>query len=39
MLYDVRWNEETLNIKEETPLKEFVQFGKYYLCNYDKYKL
>lgn len=39
MLYDVRWNENTDKIERETPLKEFVQFGKYYLCSFADNKL
>ena len=39
MLYDVRWNEKSNDIDKEVPLKEFVQFGKYYLCSYGNYKL
>lgn len=34
MLYDVRWDEQIDYIERETPLKEFVQFGKYYLCSF-----
>jgi len=42
MLYDVRWDEKELpKDKEvvETPLKEFIEFGKYYLCRYEDGKL
>ena len=42
LLYDVRWDEKELpKDKEvvETPLKEFVEFGKYYLCRYENNKL
>lgn len=36
MLYDVRWNEESNEVKREKPLKEFVQFGKYFLCSFSE---
>ena len=40
MLYDVRWDEkEIAKDAVETPLKEFVEFGKYYLCRYEDNKL
>ena len=39
MLYDVRWDEKSNEIEQETPLKEFVQFGKYYLCSFGDNKL
>lgn len=40
MLYDVRWDEKEIPANAvETPLKEFVEFGKYYLCRYEDNKL
>ena len=41
LLYDVRWDEKDLpkDKQVETPLKEFVEFGKYYLCRYEDKKL
>ena len=41
MLYDVRWDEKEIPNEGavETPLKEFVEFGKYYLCRYEQGKL
>lgn len=39
MLYDVRWDCHTNVIDREVPLKEFVQFGKYYLCQYGNNEL
>ena len=39
MLYDVRWDCHSNVIDKEVPLKEFVQFGKYYLCQYGNNQL
>ena len=39
LLYDVRWDCQSNVIDREVPLKEFVQFGKYYLCQYGNNEL